>query len=374
MHEGSAKTWLPSKGVTLLLKATLPTCVLSRRGLSLLQHAPRSSPYDTGARSHASCKMAQDRRSQNRRARCAQLPSSYKHSSTIAQTSGGKGGPPCRRHATAPRGRTLSTSTCPAWRPRPTCHVNGAQVTTCEKLHRHSRQYRAFSTAKPVPRLEATLRMTQQCQPSTLVMGQSAAGEGATVNTARNGPAVMAGGRKQQSSRLQAHVPSWGSRRTLSHGVKTMRPCSVPRTAHARTTAAPRTTRPVALTLRQDRRHLWPAKQATLHLRHNDRVKKGAPCRSISYPFPLPLSLSLATGTGKGETPKGILLREGSGPRAPLLIRGSKAGPSEGFNSRLRALGLRAHYWSEVRRLALGRVQRPPQATRAPCPLLIRGS
>jgi hypothetical protein len=28
----------------------------------------------------------------------------------------------------------------------------------------------------------------------------------------------------------------------------------------------------------------------------------------------------------------------------PLLVRGSKAGPSEGFNSRLRPLGLRAHY------------------------------
>jgi hypothetical protein len=64
------------------------------------------------------------------------------------------------------------------------------------------------------------------------------------------------------------------------------------------------------------------------------------------------LFLSLTTGTGKGDTPKGILLHEGSGPRAPLLIRGSKAGPSEGFNSRLRALGLRAHYWSEVRRPA----------------------
>jgi hypothetical protein len=64
MHEGSAKTWLPFKGVTLLLKATLPTCVLSRRGLSLLQHAPRSSPYDTGAGSHASCKLAQGRQSQ----------------------------------------------------------------------------------------------------------------------------------------------------------------------------------------------------------------------------------------------------------------------------------------------------------------------
>jgi hypothetical protein len=60
------------------------------------------------------------------------------------------------------------------------------------------------------------------------------------------------------------------------------------------------------------------------------------------------LFLSLATGTGKGDTPKGIPLREGSGPRAPLLIRGSKAGPSEGFNSRLRALRLHAHYWSEV--------------------------
>jgi hypothetical protein len=112
------------------------------------------------------------------------------------------------------------------------------------------------------------------------------------------------------------------------------------------------------------------------------------------------LFLSLATGTGKADTPKGILLREGSGPRALLLIRGSKGGPSEGFDSRLRALGLRAHYWSEVRRLAprkgstaasdrsssapttgqrfegwpLGRVRQPPQATRAPRPLLIRGS
>jgi hypothetical protein len=117
----------------------------------------------------------------------------------------------------------------------------------------------------------------------------------------------------------------------------------------------------------------------------------------ILFLFPF---LSLATGTGKGDTPKGILLCEGSGPRALLLIRGSKASPSEGFDSHPRALGLRAHYWSEVRRLAprkgstaasehsgsapttgkrfegwpLGRVRQPPQATRAPRPLLIRGS
>jgi hypothetical protein len=154
------------------------------------------------------------------------------------------------------------------------------------------RQYCAFSTTEPMPRLEATPRMAQQCQPGASVTGQSAAGEGTTVDMAKSGPAVMtaAGGRKQQSNRLQAHVPSWSSRRTLSHGVKTTRPCSVPRTARA--TAAPRTTRPIALTLRQGRRHLWQTKRATLHLRHNDDIKKGVPRRSISYPFPLPLSLS----------------------------------------------------------------------------------
>jgi hypothetical protein len=86
---------------------------------------------------------------------------------------------------------------------------NGAPVAMCKKLHRHSRHYRASSTAEPVPRLEATLHMTQQCQPDTSVMGQSAAGEGATVDTARNGPAVMAvaGGRKQRSSRQPSSRP-----------------------------------------------------------------------------------------------------------------------------------------------------------------------
>jgi hypothetical protein len=226
------------------------------------------------------------------------------------------------------------------------------------------------------------MHTAQECQPDTLVTGQSRAGEGATVNTARSGPTIMAvaGGRKQQSNHPQAHVPSWNSERALSHGVKTTHPCSVPRTARACTTVAPRTTRPVALTLRQDRRHLWQAKQATLHLRHNDRVKKGAPRRSISYPFPLPLSLSCYRDRERGYSERDPSPRRKRAP-SPLLIRGSKAGPSEGFDSRLRALGLRAlllvrglkagpsegfdsrlrplglcaHHWSEVRRLALRR-------------------
>jgi hypothetical protein len=88
----------------------------------------------------------------------------------------------------------------------------------------------------------------------------------------------------------------------------------VPRTAHARTTAAPQTTRLVALTLRQDRRHLWQAKQATLHLRHDDRVKKGTPRRLISYPFfSSPFSL-LLQGPGKGILRKGSFSAKEAGP------------------------------------------------------------
>jgi hypothetical protein len=139
--------------------------------------------------------------------------------------------------------------------------------------------------------------------------------------------------------------------------VKTTGPCSVPRTTHACTMAAPRTTRPVALTLRRKRRHLWQEKRATLHLRHNDRVKKGAPRHSISYPFPFPLSLSYNRDQERGYPerdpsprrkrapspptdqrfegwPLGGVQQPPQSARAPrsLLVRGSKAGPSEGFN------------------------------------------
>jgi hypothetical protein len=130
--------------------------------------------------------------------------------------------------------------------------------------------------------------------------------------------------------------------------VKTARPCSVPRTARARATAAPRTARPVALTPRWERRRLWQGKRATLRLRHNDRVKKRYATSFDFVSFSFSLFLSLTTGSGKGGYPERILLREGNRLRASLLIRGSKAGPSEGFSSRLRARGLHTHYWSEV--------------------------
>jgi hypothetical protein len=178
--------------------------------------------------------------------------------------------------------------------------------------------------------------------------------------------------------------------------VKTTRPCSVPRTARARTTSAPPTTRPVALTLRQDRRHLWQAKQATLHLRHNDRVKKGVPRRLISYPLPLSLSCyrdrergyskrdpsprrkrapSPPTDQGfVGWPPKGsTAASEHSGP-TPTTDHGFVGWPPKGSTAASKHSGSTPTTGQRFEGWPLEGVRQPPQTTRAPRPLLIRGS
>jgi hypothetical protein len=214
MHKGSTSTWLPFKRVTLLLKATLPTCVFSHRGLSLLQHAPRSSPYDTGAGSHAPCKLAQGRRSQTAARGARNCPAV----TSIPPLSPRPAGERADRHAGGmqPHQGGAHPFDFDASSMEAQAHTSCNRRAGCyvQKLHRHSRHYRASSTAEPVPRLEATLCMAQQCQPGTSVTGQSAAGEGATVDTTRNGPAVMvvAGGRKQRSSRQPSSRPLLGQR------------------------------------------------------------------------------------------------------------------------------------------------------------------
>jgi hypothetical protein len=180
-----------------LLKATLSTCVLNRCGLSLLQHAPRFSPPPTarglGPTRHASRSRGEEANPPS--ARCMQPPGGYKHSSTFAQTSGRKGGQPCRRRATVPSGRAPSTLTRPAWRSRPTRHATGTPAATCEQLHRYSRHYRASSTAESIPRLEATL----QCQPcATVKCGQKWAGS--------NGGDRRAGAAVTSSAKLTSHL------------------------------------------------------------------------------------------------------------------------------------------------------------------------
>jgi hypothetical protein len=208
MHKGSAKTWSPPPP---LLKATLPTCALHRCGLSLLQHAPRFSPPRRGGWVPHVMPAGPEQKKPNRCARCMQPPGGYKQFSTFAQTSGRKCGQPCRRHATAPSGRTPSTPTSPAWRSRPTRHATGAPGATCEQLHHHSRHYRASSTVESISRLEATL----QCQPSaTVKCGQKWASSNG--GDRRAGAAV--------TSSAKAYVPSRGSGGALSHGVKTARP------------------------------------------------------------------------------------------------------------------------------------------------------
>jgi hypothetical protein len=132
--------------------------------------------------------------------------------------------------------------------------------------------------------------------------------------------------------------------------VKTTRPCSVPRTARARATAATRATRSIPLTPRRDMRRLWEEKRATLSLRHNNHAKKVRRVVRFRILFLCSSFSLLQQGPGKGDTPKRILPREGTRLRASLLIRGSKVGPPEGFDSRLRSRGPYTHYWSEVRR------------------------
>jgi hypothetical protein len=112
--------------------------------------------------------------------------------------------------------------------------------------------------------------------------------------------------------------------------------------------------------MRSKRRFAFAIMTASKKVRHVIRFR-------IIFLF---LFLSLTTGAGKGGCPeKDPSPRRKQAPSLPtdqrfegwplegvqqppqsawvlrpLLVRGSKAGPSEGFNGRLRPLGLRAHY------------------------------
>jgi hypothetical protein len=255
----------------------------------------KALPCGAGAGPHMSCKPAQSRRSQTAMRGAHNRPAVTIDPPLLLRPMGERAGSHAGGMQPCQVGALLRLPTRPAWRPRPTRHATGALDASCMQLHRHLRHHRVSSTAEPIPRLEATQRTTQQCQPSAAVSaGQKWAGS--------NDGGRRAGAAVTSSAKLTSHLG--GSERTLSHGVKTTRPCSVPRTARARATAAPPTTRPVALTPRRDMRRLWQEKQATLRLRRNNRAKKGTPRRSISYPFPFFLFLSLATGTGKEGYPE----------------------------------------------------------------------
>jgi hypothetical protein len=153
-----------------------------------------------GAGSHASCKLAQSRRSQTATRGACNRPAVTSIPPLLPRPTGERAGSHAGSMQPRQVGAPLRLPMRPAWRPTPTRHATGAPVATCKQLHRHSHHCRASSTAEPVPRLEATQHMTQQRQP------------GATVNTAKNGPAVMAvaGGQEQRSRRQPSLHPIRG--------------------------------------------------------------------------------------------------------------------------------------------------------------------
>jgi hypothetical protein len=149
-------------------------------------------PYGAGAGSHTSCKPAQSRRSQTAVRGACNRPAVTSGSPLLPRPAGERAGSHAGGRQPRQVGTLLRLPTRLAWRPRPTRHATGASNALCMQLHRHLRHHRTSSTAEPTPRLEATERTTQQRQP------------GATVNAAKNGPAVMAvAGEQEQRSRRQ---------------------------------------------------------------------------------------------------------------------------------------------------------------------------
>jgi hypothetical protein len=224
MHKGARRHGRLPRGVTLLLKAALPTCVPSRHGLSLLQHTPRSSPTarGLGPTRHASWLRAEEAKPP-----CAVRTTTQRLQAALhfcpdqrAKGAGNHAGGMQPRQV----GALLRLPTHPAWRPGPTRHATGAPNASCMQLHCHLCPYRASSTAEPIPRLEAT----QQRQP------------GAAVNAAKNGPAVMAvaGGQEQRPRRQPSSRPIRGQQKNpLSQredSAPVLRPSNGSRTRNSR--------------------------------------------------------------------------------------------------------------------------------------------
>jgi hypothetical protein len=200
VHKGARRHGRLSKGVTLLLKATLPARTPNRHGLSLLQHAPKPSPAarGLGPACHADRLRAEEAKPLHMvhaTARRLQVTLHFCPDQRAKEVGSHAGGMPPRQVDALLR---LLTRQHGGSGPR--VAQTGTLDAACMQLHRHLRHHRASSIAEPIPRLEATQRTTQQRQP------------GAAVNAAKNGPAVMTGvgGREQRSRRQPSSRPIRG--------------------------------------------------------------------------------------------------------------------------------------------------------------------
>jgi hypothetical protein len=200
-HKGGRRHGCLPKGVSLLLKTTLPTCAPRRRGLSLLQHAPRPSPATRGL--GPAC-HANQLRAEEAKPPCVVRTTVQRLQATPhfgpdqrAEGAGSHAGGMQPRQVDA----LLRLLTRQLGKPRPTRQATGAPVAACKQPHRHLCHRDASSAAEPMPRLEAT----QQRQP------------GASVKATESGPVVMAvaGGKAQQSRRQPGSRPILGRQESL---------------------------------------------------------------------------------------------------------------------------------------------------------------
>jgi hypothetical protein len=118
MHKGARRHGRLSRGRPPF-KGDSPYLRPSRRGLSLLQHAPRSSPYGAGAGSRASCKLAQSRRSQTTARGACNRPVVTGIPPPSPRPAGKRAGSHAGGMQPRQVGAPLRLPTHPAWGPRP---------------------------------------------------------------------------------------------------------------------------------------------------------------------------------------------------------------------------------------------------------------
>jgi hypothetical protein len=189
--------------------------------------------------------------------------------------------------------------------------------------------------------------MTQQCQLSATVTGQSAVGIDTTVGMTIGGPAVIAatdGGSGPTTN--QALVPPIGSHPPLKRqespllqhkdDAPVFHSSNDPRT---RATDTPQVSRPVALTPWQDTRLLWQAGRhrfTSVMMTASKKVRHTVSKYFLSF---FPLSFSLSIGIGKRDILKESFAAKETGPE-PSYCSGVRRLRPAGFGDHPRALGL----------------------------------
>jgi hypothetical protein len=200
MHkEGRRHGRLP-KGIALLLKATLPACASNRHGLSLLQHAPRSSPAarGLGPTCHANRLGAEEAKPPRVVHTTAQRLQVTLHfcPNQRAKEAGS--------HAGGMQPRQVDALLRPPTRQR---GGPGPRVTQPARRMLHASNCTATCATTAPPRLRNQYRDSRR--PSARPSGASLTRRS---NAAKSGPAVMAvaGGREQRSRRQPGSHPIRG--------------------------------------------------------------------------------------------------------------------------------------------------------------------